>query len=709
MNRIASIALTRRTLLGGGAGLAALRLFDPGSVLAQTATPAAGGGDWPFYRYNADRTGEGPGPGVKGGPKLSWRAALPGPAANSSPAVGHGLVVIGTGNNYLLAFDQATGQERWRFQGGGGFNSSAAVVHELAYGLCDDGAVYAVDLTGKLAWTIKDTFYGDNQMLFAGSSLYLANNDKQFAGFDAKTGKEQWRVTMSDAASRSASFHDGVIFVGLRDGHFIALDATNGATKWIFDTGKPGFAHATPPYYKGVIYEMVFDDGGTGGTVFAIDAATGKERWHVFEKAFNSSIGVSAGLAFCIGTDGKITALDTQTGKTAWTLATGLNIGAAVDIVDGVVYAPSGDRFLYAIEATTGKVLWRFSFEGSSGYSPAVTNGNVYVATGLGYLYAIGGDGDASKLPIVYSNACPPMQLAATVATPAATLSGGATWVASYKGGKDGLQAPFDVAIAPDGDIFVSELGASRFTILNPDGSFKATWGTKGSGNGQFTFGYGGIAFDAAGVRYVLDAGNFRVQKFTADGAFVQAWGSFGGADGHFADPLAITVTSDGRVAVIDDQRDDVQVFDSNGRSVLKLGGHGVCSPELNSTGLIGNDGDGNVWIGDWGNNHVKRFDAKGNVTAVFGQPGDAPGQLNQPNDVTVDAKGNVFVSDTGNGRIQVFAPDGSLVAVIGGPGEGDDQFKNVIALALDGKGNLYATDIDKNVLHHFRLTGSLA
>src|SRR5690349_6699965 len=69
---------SRRTVMKAGLAFPALAAF--GSAGAQESTPAPNSGDWPIYRYNPARTGEGPGPGVAGGPVQTWRAQLPGPA-----------------------------------------------------------------------------------------------------------------------------------------------------------------------------------------------------------------------------------------------------------------------------------------------------------------------------------------------------------------------------------------------------------------------------------------------------------------------------------------------------------------------------------------------------------------------------------------------------------------------------------------------------
>src|SRR5688500_14654777 len=82
----------------------------------------------------------------------------------------------------------------------------------------------------------------------------------------------------------------------------------------------------------------------------------------------------------------------------------------------------------------------------------------------------------------------------------------------------------------PPGNLWVADGNHDRFQILAPDGTHLETWGTQGSGKGQFEFtapesgfgvGYGDVAFDGAGNLYVVDTGNHRVQKFAPDRAFL--------------------------------------------------------------------------------------------------------------------------------------------------------------------------------------------
>src|SRR5205823_1205028 len=82
-------------------------------------------------------------------------------------------------------------------------------------------------------------------------------------------------------------------------------------------------------------------------------------------------------------------------------------------------------------------------------------------------------------------------------------------------------------------------------------GAFLTTWGSAGSGDGQFAY-PGGVAVDGSGNVFVADTGNDRVQKFTNTGTFLTKWGSPGTGDGQFSLPEGVAVDGSGNVFVTD-------------------------------------------------------------------------------------------------------------------------------------------------------------
>jgi NHL repeat len=195
------------------------------------------------------------------------------------------------------------------------------------------------------------------------------------------------------------------------------------------------------------------------------------------------------------------------------------------------------------------------------------------------------------------------------------------------------------------GNVWVAVGFDSVFWIISPDGKYLESWGTPGKGDGQFDFsdhqptadGFGAIAFAPDGTIFVSDVGNHRVQKFTKDRKFVKAWGSFGSGDGQFAQALEI-VTDGKTVYVGDGTRGDIQAFDMDGtflRSFGASGGNGV---------FLALDDPGNVYATNPGQGKpfsIEKFDSSGALlntySMAFGH-GDPVG-------LSVAPSGHIFVT----------------------------------------------------------------
>jgi N-acyl-D-amino-acid deacylase len=103
--------------------------------------------------------------------------------------------------------------------------------------------------------------------------------------------------------------------------------------------------------------------------------------------------------------------------------------------------------------------------------------------------------------------------------------------------GPDTFNGPTDVAVAPNGDIFVSDGHVnSRIVKFAKDGTFVKTWGRRGDGPGEFNVPHT-IFFDSQGRLLVGDRSNRRIQIFDQDGTFLDQWTQFGSPSGIFVAP----------------------------------------------------------------------------------------------------------------------------------------------------------------------------
>jgi sugar lactone lactonase YvrE len=115
--------------------------------------------------------------------------------------------------------------------------------------------------------------------------------------------------------------------------------------------------------------------------------------------------------------------------------------------------------------------------------------------------------------------------------------------------GPDTFNQPNDVAIAPNGDIFVSDghspkTGNARVVKFSKDGTFIKQFGHHGSGPGEFEVPHA-LAFDSKGRLFVGDRANNRVQILDQDGNFIAEYKDFGRPSGVFIDGNDVLYVAD--------------------------------------------------------------------------------------------------------------------------------------------------------------------
>lgn len=94
---------------------------------------------------------------------------------------------------------------------------------------------------------------------------------------------------------------------------------------------------------------------------------------------------------------------------------------------------------------------------------------------------------------------------------------------------QDHFNLPTDVAIAPDGSIYVSDgYGSARVVKFSKGGKFLLEWGQRGTGPGEFGLPHN-LVVDNGGRVYVTDRDNERIQVFDSNGKFLDEWTGVGG------------------------------------------------------------------------------------------------------------------------------------------------------------------------------------
>jgi len=181
----------------------------------------------------------------------------------------------------------------------------------------------------------------------------------------------------------------------------------------------------------------------------------------------------------------------------------------------------------------------------------------------------------------------------------------------------DGFWGPRDIAISPDGRIYIADTGNKRVRVYRPDENGVPTWlydiGTGGSGAGQLDEPNGLAIHPEDGRLFVADTWNRRVSVFTTEGVFltsfnVRAW--YQPTSGNLP-YLALDAARD-LLYITDPDGGRVLVYNTSGECVGAFGGVGdnpaITSQFKLASGIVV-DKDGFVYVSDSGNNRVVKFD----------------------------------------------------------------------------------------------------
>jgi hypothetical protein len=165
------------------------------------------------------------------------------------------------------------------------------------------------------------------------------------------------------------------------------------------------------------------------------------------------------------------------------------------------------------------------------------------------------------------------------------------------------------------------------------------------------------LAIAPNGDLYVSDGyGNARVHHFAPDGRLVASWGEPGTGPGQFMLPHGIAVTSDGRVLVCDREMDRIQIFEPKGTYV------GEITEVQRPTQVV--LADGLMYVSElvWRQGQrsfrsgpierelparVSVLDERGAVLARIGGPNACePGSFCAPHGLAVDTNGDLYVAE---------------------------------------------------------------
>lgn len=286
-----------------------------------------------------------------------------------------------------------------------------AVANGIVYVQDSDGRLHAVRAGGGApVWTARSDSAAPLKWSYESGQIYISSpavdantvvvgsHDGHVYALDARTGRRRWRVRAEGRIYGSPAIAAGIVYVGDQAGYVHALRLTTGQTVWRFATEGTrlnsadwGFDRTTvqssPAVAGGAVYV-----GARDGFLYAIDRATGKERWRNDHKVswVNSSPAISEGLVYVGSSDGRfVQAVDTATGEQRWRSPAQNIVWASPSVDQAMVYVGEGDGTMYALDKRTGREAWRYRV-GHRIFSSALPHeGRLYFGSDDGGVYAI--------------------------------------------------------------------------------------------------------------------------------------------------------------------------------------------------------------------------------------------------------------------------------------------------------------------------------
>ncbi len=307
------------------------------------------------------------------------------------------------------------------------------------------------------------------------------------------------------------------------------------------------------------------------------------------------------------------------------------------------------------------------------------------------------------------------------------------------KGLKDGpsdkalFNWPTGLAIDSDGTIFVADFSNNTVRVIKKDGTVTTIAGSgergyaDGRGRRALLHGPDNIALGPDGYIYVADADNRRIRKISKDGTVttVAGDGVRGYRDGkaleaRFAYPTGVAVDAKGNIYVADRGSHTVRKITPDGM-VTTIAGNGVAGyadgigkdSHLREPISLVAEGDGTVYVADSGNNAIRKITPDGVVSTIAGglHEGYKDGKglaalFFWPTGIALDSRGYIYVCDSMNNKIRRVTPSGIVTTIAGavvqgflnGPGyRARFNFPTGIAVAPDG--TIYVADSGNNAI----------
>ncbi len=252
------------------------------------------------------------------------------------------------------------------------------------------------------------------------------------------------------------------------------------------------------------------------------------------------------------------------------------------------------------------------------------------------------------------------------------------------------LNEPRQVTVAPNSDVLVMDARNHQCDVFNDSGTLLFSFGSLGTGPGQFTDDPRGVAVSADGtLAFVTDSGGKRVEVFNLQASggdytgatFAYTIPSAASGAGQFVGPRGLTTTSDDHLLLTDEwgfNLHEMTFTATAAMSTVNTTPAAAPVPGVNAPRGVHVAAGGQIYIVDYWNQRVEYMNADGTGAGSFGFRGNPSqsGAINFAWDAAIQpGTGDVFVANRENDQVAVFSPTGASLLIFGKNGAANGQF----------------------------------
>ncbi len=283
------------------------------------------------------------------------------------------------------------------------------------------------------------------------------------------------------------------------------------------------------------------------------------------------------------------------------------------------------------------------------------------------------------------------------------------------------LDEPRQVTVAPNSDVLVMDARNHRCVLFNDAGTpLPFTFGTLGTGPGQFTDDPRGVAVSADGtLAFVTDSGGKRIEVFNLQSSggdytgatFAYTIPSAASGPGQFVGPRGLTVTSDNHLLLTDEWGFNLHEMTFTATAATPTVDTTPVPPPLpgvNSPRGVRVAANGQIYIVDYWNQRIEYMNPDGSDAASFGFRGNPSqsGAINFAWDAAIQpGTGDIFVANRENDQVAVFSPTGTPGIIFGQNGSAPTDFSFPQGIAFAPDGTLLVDDSGNDRIERYSLS----